>query len=289
MHGRPRGRRLEAFLATAPQPASARVLSLRGLPELVRLELLYVIGRRRGEQARTRVSDMHTYVDRLRSERAGSLMDLDLRRLDPSGQADQWRFARFAFDRARLAYADPSSEQQLDRWDLRVFGLRGGLDFTKLRQRWLRETAKSWAAARLLAPVFPAKVTTVQHELHSLGLMSKVLASSPGGGHDPGALGRPEIGRFLARVRTFTSSRSGQPYGPHHAAMIVQDCARVLRESREMGLLADVPVTFAIRRGEERRRVPPDEGRTKKAGRCRVTSSPSSTPTSTSWRGPPAL
>jgi integrase len=258
-HGCPGGRRLEAFLAAAPQPASSRVLSLRGLPELVRLELLYVIGRRQREQASTRVSDMRAYVDRLRSEGAGSLTELEPRGLDPSGAADQWRFARFAFDRARLAYAAPGSEQQLDRWDLRVFGLRGGLDFTRLRQGWLRETAKSWASARLFAPMSPATVTTVQHEVHSLGLMSEVLASSPGGGNDPTALGRPDIERFLARARTFTSSRTGQPYGPHQLAMVVQDCARVLRESREMGLLADVPATFAIRRGEEGQKVPRDE------------------------------
>jgi len=34
----------ETFLAQAPQPGNRRVLSLRGLPDLVRWELLYVIG-----------------------------------------------------------------------------------------------------------------------------------------------------------------------------------------------------------------------------------------------------
>jgi integrase len=235
------------------------VLSLRGLPELVRLELLYVIGCRRREQIRTNVSDMRAYVDRLRAAGVASLIELEPAWFDPTGRASKWSFARFAFDRVRLAYADLRSEQALDKWDLRVFGLQGRLDFSQLRQGWLREAAKSWAAARLLGSTATSAVSTVQHQLHSLGLMSTVLSSGPGGGKDPAALGRPDIERFLARAHSFTSSRTGPPYGSHHAAMIIQDCARVLREGREMGLLAGLAPTFAIRRGEEGHRRPRDE------------------------------
>ena len=48
--GSPRGSALERWRATVRQPATRRVLSLRGLPELVGLELLYAIQRRVAEQ-----------------------------------------------------------------------------------------------------------------------------------------------------------------------------------------------------------------------------------------------
>lgn len=257
--GRPKGRSFTAFLAEAPQPANARVLSLRGLPVLVRLELLYVIGCRRHEQIRTRAGVMRSYVDRLRADGVVSLVGLDPGRVDPTGKADEGRFARFAFDRVRLAYADPESERARDVWDLRVFGRSGRLDFSRISQGWLAEAAKSWAAARLAAVLARSAVSTLQHQVQAVGLMSAVLASGPGGGHDPGALGRADIERFLARAPTLTSALRRRTYSPFRAAGIVQDCARFLRECREMGLLLNLAPTFAIRRGEEGHRLNRDE------------------------------
>lgn len=256
--GRPRGRRLAAFLARAGQPANARVLSLRGLPVLVRLELLYAIGCRRHEQIRTSAGVMRSYVDRLRAEGVASLIDIDPARIDPTGRAHQERFARFAFDRVRLAYADPQSERQRDIWDLRVFGRSGRLDFSPISQVWLAEATKSWAATRLTGPLARSAVSTVQHQLHSVRLMSAVLASGPGGGHDPAALGRADVERFLARVSTLACSSRDRSRSPFWVAGIVQDCARFLREAREMGLLVGLAPTFAIRRGEEGHRVDRD-------------------------------
>ena len=257
--GSPEGRQLASFLARAPQPANARVLSLRGLPVLVRLELLYAIGCRRHEHIRTGAGDMRSYVDRLRADGVVSLVELDPTCLDPTGRSDQWRFARFAFDRVRVAYADPESERERDVWDLRVFGRSGRLDFSPIRQGWLAEATKSWAAARLTGVLARSAVSTVQHQVHAVGLMSAVLASGPGGGHDPGALGRADVDRFLARAPTLTSSLRHRSYSPFRAAGIVQDCARVLREAREMGLLLSLAPTFAIRRGEEGHRLNRDE------------------------------
>jgi integrase len=253
--GRPQGRQLAAFLARARQPANARVLSLRGLPGLVCLELLYVIGSRRHEHIWTKAGAMRSYVDRLRADGVASLLELDPGQLDPTGKADEGRFARFAFDRVHLAYADPESERERDMWDLRVFGRSGRLDFSPISQGWLAEAAKSWAAARLAGVLARSSVSTVQHQLHAVGLMSAVLASGPGRGQDPGALGRPDIERFLARAPTLTSALRRRTYGPFRAAGIVQDCARFLRECREMGLLVNLAPTFAIRRGEEGHRL----------------------------------
>ncbi len=259
--GRPPARRFEAFLHRAAQPANARVLSLRGLPELVRLELLFVIGCLVREQVHARPGDMRSYVDRLREHGVASLIELMPATIDPTGRAGHGRFPRFAFDRVRLAYANPGTERGGDRWDLRVFGRTGNLDFSAIRQPWLRDAAKSWAHAALGGPGAAArsKVSTVQHQLHSVALLSATLASGPGGGTDPTALGRGDVERFLARAASFATGRTGRPYSPGHAATVVRDCALVLRDSRDMGLLATLAPTFAIRRNDAALRVPDDE------------------------------
>ena len=248
--GRPTGKRFASFCSVASQPANGRVLSLRGLPTLVGLELLYAIGCRRREQVRTKATDMRPYVNRLRAEKVASLTELDPARIDPTGKAGSGRFPRFCFDRVRLAYADPEAERAGDVWDLRVFGRSGRLDFSAIRQDWLREATKSWAAAGLAGVTARSAVSTVQHQVHSVRLLSAVLASGPGGGHDPEALGRPDVERFLARAHSFTTGSTGRPHSKYWVAGLIADCALVLRESREMGLLTAVAPTFAIRRAE---------------------------------------
>jgi integrase len=259
--GCPKGRRFDAFLVQAPQPANARILSLRGLPELIRLELLWVLGCLVREQVHTRPGNMRPYVDRLREDSVASLVELKPATIDPTGRAGIGRFPRFAFDRVRLAYANPDTERDSDRWDLRVFGRTGNLDFSPIRQRWLRDAAKSWAHAALGGPGADArtKVSTVQHQLHSVGLLSATLASGRGGGNDPAALGRSDVERFLARATSFTADRTGRPYSRGHAVTIVRDCALVLRDARDMGLLATLAPTFAIRRNDGAMRSSDDE------------------------------
>ncbi len=260
--GFPHGRRFEAFLLRGAQPANARVLSLRGLPELVRLELLWVIGCLAREQIHARLGDMRSYVELLRERGVASLVEVDPVTVDPTGRAGNGRVPRFAFDRARLAYATPDTERGRDRWDLRVFGRSGHLDFSPIRQGWLRDATKSWAEAALGGPGTAArsKVSTLQHQLHSIGLLSATLASGRGGGEDPTTLGRGDVERFLARAALLTTTRTGLAYSRQHAATVVRDCALVLRDAREMGLLQTLAPTFAIRRNDAAARVADAEG-----------------------------
>lgn len=134
----PSGRRFETFLAQAPQPGNRRILSLRGLPELVRREMLYAIGCRVREQIRTRTTEMRPYVDRLLASGVDSLIQLNPGQLEPSGRNERGRFARYAVDRVCLAYGDPETERDKDLWDLRLFERSGHLDFSGIRQDWLR-------------------------------------------------------------------------------------------------------------------------------------------------------
>jgi len=142
--GRPAGRAFSQWAARVRQPVDSRVLSLRGLPELVRLELVYAIGCRAAEQVSVVTGGMRPWIDQLRAAAVSSLTEFDLDELSCVGDRHHVRFARFSFDRVRLAYADPDKEQAKDIWDLRLFGRAGRrrLDFTDIRQPWLREAAK---------------------------------------------------------------------------------------------------------------------------------------------------
>ena len=74
------------------------------------------------------------------------------------------------------------------------------------------------------------------HRLGSVAVLSAVLASGPGGGQDPTSLGRPDVERFLARVRSPNFPSRDKPFGTRARAAAVEECAQVLREARELGL-----------------------------------------------------
>ena len=253
--GCPSGPGFQAWAARARQPVNHRVLSLRGLPELVRLELVYAIGCRAAEQVRTATGNMRRYVDELLASGVGSVLEFDLAGFDPAGNRDYGRFARFSIDRVRLAYGDAAAERAADVWDMRHFGRSGRLDFSGIRQDWLREAAKSWAAAALAQ----RDHQMVRHRVQSVAVLSRLLAGGPGGGHDPAGLSRADVDRFVLRVRSVTSPATGQPYSARRAAGIIEDCAFVLREARDMGVLTALAPTFAIRRGDGGRKVRDEE------------------------------
>ncbi len=247
--GRPRGAVFARWKAHVRQPANSRVLSLRGLPALVRLELVYAIGCRAAEQVSVVTGGMRPWVDQLRALGVGSVTAFDLGALDGIGDAAHVRFARFAADRVRLAYADEDAERRRDNWDLRLFGHAGRFDFTGIRQDWLRESTKAWAAVTL------GRVAdqTVRHRVGSIAVFSSVLAAGPGGGADPAALTRGDIDRFLARIHDPRFRPSGRTFGPNARFAAVHECALMLREAGGLGLLPGIGPTFSFRRGDARR------------------------------------
>ena len=252
--GRPAGEAFRDWAKRARQPVNSRVLSLRGLPELVRLELVFAIGCRAAEQVSVVTGGMRPWVDQLRAAQVSSLIEFDLAELDGVGDRHHVRFARFGVDRVALAYADPEEERRKDIWDLRLFGRPGRrrLDFTVIRQVWLREAAKGWAAVTISSVGDGA----LGHRIGSLGVLSAVLASGPGGGDNPATLGRADIERFLARVRSPGFANQGRPLGAKAKAAVIEECGLMLREARELDLLADLGATFAFRRGDRSPRVP---------------------------------
>lgn len=251
--GRPTGQRFKQWVARVRQPVNSRVLSLRGLPDLVRLELLYAIGCRAAEQVSVVTGGMRPWIDQLRALGVTSVTEFDLSALESIGDAAHVRFARFSVDRVRLAYGHVETERAKEIWDLRLFGCPGHrhLDFSAIRQAWLRQAAKGWAAATI-GSVGDA---TLAHRLGSIGVLSAVLASGPGGGDDPSVLGRGDVERFLTRVRSVGFAPAGRPLGTRSKATIIEESGLILREGRELGLLPTLGSTFAFRRGDRSPRV----------------------------------
>ena len=250
--GRPTGPAFTGWAARVRQPTNSRVLSLRGLPELVRVELLYAIGCRADDQVSVVAGGMRPWIDQLRASGVGSVTEFDLRILDDLGDAHQVRFARYSVDRVQLAYADPEAERHRDVWDLRLFGSPGRrrLDFTAIRQPWLREATKAWTATT----TGQVGEMTLRHRVGSVAVLSAVLAAGPGGGADPGALTRADVERFLARVHSPAfRPASGRPFGIRARVAAVEECALMIRATRDLGLLPTLGATFAFRRGDSRR------------------------------------
>ena len=256
--GSPRGRAMDEWRRRVRQPSDAGVLSLRGLPELVGLEVLYAIQRRVAEEIRTGPGNMRSFVDHLRAAGVATVLDLDPGLIDAERNRDHGRFARYALDRVALAYRDPEAELAGDCWDMRVVGRRGHLDFSPIRQDWLREATKRWAAATI------GRVKdspTMQARVRAVAVLSEVLATGPGGGHDPAALSRRDLDRFLLRLRSLRSPASGEPLSANSAFSIAKGCGLVVREATEMGFLPGLSPTFSFRRGDARWPVGEEEGR----------------------------
>jgi hypothetical protein len=249
--GRPAGRAFTRWAAGVRQPTNSRVLSLRGLPALVSLELLFAIGCRAADQVSVVTGGMRPWVDQLRACGVGSVTAFDPNLLDGVGDAHHVRFARFSIDRVHLAYADVEEERHRDVWDLRLFGQPGRrrLDFTAIRQPWLREATKAWTAAT----VGRVGEQTLRHRLGSVAVLSAVLAAGPGGGEDPGGLIRVDVERFVARIHDPSFRPFGRPFGARSRVAAVQECALMLREARDLGLLPTLGATFAFRGGDARR------------------------------------
>ena len=263
--GRPQERAFTNWATRVRQPVNSRVLSLRGLPGLVRLELLYAIGCRAAEQVSVVTGGMRPFVDHVRALGLSSLCEFDLSLLEGIGDRHHVRFARFSVDRVCLAYADPEAEREKDVWDLRLFGVPGRrrLDFSAIRQPWLRQAAKGWAAATIGRVGDGA----IAHRVGSLEVLSAVLASGPGGGNDPATLGRSDIERFLARVASPRFSVDGRRFGQPGKRAVIEECALMLREARELDLLPTLGASFAFRRGDRgKRQVDEAPGRALPAG-----------------------
>lgn len=159
-------------------------------------EILYGLQRRCEEGIQTHRSVLRPLCDDLRRTQAGSILGLP-----GPGRRQRRDLLRSLADHCRVALSSPDAEQAKDRWDLRVFGHRGGLDFTVIRLGWLRTVARRWAAEDMPRRRGRNAANIWQYILGSLAeLDASLRLQRDDHGEDPALLGRRDIVAFTNRL-----------------------------------------------------------------------------------------
>ena len=221
-------------VAASPVPAGGQV-SLRGLPELVAVEILYGLQQRTRAGFATRLHVLRAAAEELR--RSGAVSILAAGEL-PGPMGRQKRAILGSLGRyVRGGLGDTRAECAKDVWDLSVFGAsRGKLSFTAISQGWLRQAAKRWAADDLPRHRGACPHSRVQHIINAVARLSAHLRVTRGdNGEHPGALGRADIESFLHRLAYLESSGQISQDG---RVRICQDLQADARPVRALGLVA---------------------------------------------------
>ena len=227
--GRPRGGAFEEWCARARSlDVSSRLVRLAGLAEQARLEVLYGLHCAVVAERTTRTKALQAAVNRLRAEQATSVAEVPVEGLSRDARS----FLAFTADQVALASTSPAEEATKDRWDLRVFGYKGGwVHFGQLGQSWLREAAKAWAWERIAGTDNPARLDQV---LHDLGPFSESLRRHrDGSGTEPVTLGRADMAAFCNDLAHLEAAGRLSRFMRHR---VLVDVDQFLREARSMGL-----------------------------------------------------
>lgn len=187
--------------AESPVATTGRI-SMRGLPPLVAVQVLFGLWRRTEDGVKTRETSLRSACRLLADQRASSLAGFDAGNVS---DVNIRGLLRSLAGYVRLAVSDPDSERVLDVWDLEVFGQTGSVDFTVIAQPWLRESAKRWAAQDL--PRHRGRGSwEVRNIVNDTGRLSQTLSLRPDTGNHPAALGRRDIENFLNRAAYLESA-----------------------------------------------------------------------------------
>ncbi len=159
-----------------PAVAEGGQVSLRGLPPLVVVQLLFGVWQRTCGGAKITDTDLRAACRALGRQQITSIEECDVG--DVLGKPVRSLLNAF-MRHVRQALADPASEQSRDIWDLAIFGHPGRLSFTGIAQPWLRQAARRWAAEEL--PRHRGKgATNVRAKINALARLSESLRSRPG-------------------------------------------------------------------------------------------------------------
>ena len=224
-------------------------VSLRGLPSLVVVEVLF--GMQQRVRAATKITDgtLRAVCDTLRRGQVVTIGACPVESV--RGQPAQALLAAMVRD-ARRALIDPGQERAGDDWDLAVFGHRGRLSFTGISQPWLARAAKAWAGEELPRHR-GAGVSKVRDKVNALTRLSESLRARDDHGLTPNRLGRKDIEAFLNRLAYLESTGTISRY---HRNVICRDTRYALSGIRALGLTrpgqvaAGLPGDFALGRGD---------------------------------------
>ena len=234
--------------ATEPAIEGPGQVSLRGVSPRAAAEVLYGLQQRTRSGAATSPAQLRQVAWELRRTGAASAGEI------AGGNRQQHQLARCLAKHAARALLAPETETRKDVWDLAVFGLPGRLTFTAIRQPWLRETAKRWAADDLPRRRGKIAADPVRHYLTSLAALSQSLHGARADhGDDPALLGRSDIESFVHRL-TFLAAQ--EQISADARTRTCREIRHLLRQFRALGLTragapaAGLPEDFAVRDGD---------------------------------------
>jgi integrase len=239
----------QRWRAAEPAVGQGGQISLRGLPALVIVQVLFGLQQRcRLDAVKTKEAELRAFGNELRRQQVATVGDYVLP-ADPDGGYQA--VANSLIAHAGRALSTPDTEVGKDEWDLVVFGHRGTLSFTEISQTWLRAVAKRWAAddlpkRRVRAGRRTSAGLAVRHHVGALARLSESLRARTDRGEYPTALGRADMDGFLNRLAFLESA------GRISADARIRACRevrQVLTRIRAMGLTR--PGALAAGLGED--------------------------------------
>lgn len=227
---------------------NARFFSLGGLAPLICQEILYGLQDRDRQQLAIRPLLVRRLVEQFPQD-----IDTirDLRDSAFSGmQRSLFRSIQQAVRRLHLVYLGDDGTTG-DIWDCAIIGLRsrpdqpyiavtGHLDFTVIRQQWLRAICRDVLRARR------PTVTECHRYLHAATIASSVLTGRPNG-NDPRLLGASDMTAICQALATAISPRTMKDFSPSHRRSLLGCWRRLTDFARSAGLMDEVPGTFVLR------------------------------------------
>ena len=223
--------------------------SLAGLPERLRIELLYGLQQRDQAPPPLDPTEVRILLGRLGD--AGSLRDADPQVVCESGGTVYNTATRGLFRDLRRhldrAWAHHTSTDPFagDVWQVALLDLpvnasrrwpatQGVVDFRVIAQPWLREVVKDWArATRPYLQRLRETLRACQTASHAL------TAGSP----DPASLGAGEFTRVLDAIGSQRRA-DGCLYSASHRNLMLYQFCQVIEHGRASGLMAAVPDPF---------------------------------------------
>jgi integrase len=234
------------WCARAAAIPAGRRLVLRGLSPRLELEVLYEIHCRARAGKKTVLGAFQLVVDWLRFNNPKSALELSGAEVPKSwGQGSKGVWSLLCAD-VRLATLGPEEMRHQDFWWGSILGKAGNLDFTPIRQKWLREVTKSWAWEKHLG--YRDRLTECAGVIRAVSLLSDYLATRPDGGELPNALGRDDIVGFCNQLAVLARRADSDPeaLSSYMHSRVMSRVHNLLRDSRDRGHLDEVPSGFTV-------------------------------------------
>jgi integrase len=216
----------ERWRATTAAIARPGLVSLRGLPASLIIEVLFGLQQRCAAERRTSHKLLRTICDDMRRQQVATIADFT------PGNVQRSIVTSFLMH-LRRADASAETEKAADAWDLALFGHGGRMTFTAITQDWLRETAKRWVLEELPRRRGRRVGSTVQAYVNSIARLSESLRARPDGGRVPAVLGRTDIENFLNRL---AFQQSAGQVSLRLRERVCRDLRQVFEHVRALGL-----------------------------------------------------